>query len=152
VRRIDLRSLRFGDSSEVRRVVPVEVSPFTLGGLEYPLVGGLVSLELVVSRVDAHLALRGFGDAAIAGLCQRCLGDAVVTVEVACEEYVRDGESEGDDGYTRGWSLDLESWVRDAIADALPQQLVCRDDCLGLCQECGADLNVVGVDHAHRQS
>jgi uncharacterized protein len=149
VRRFDLHSLRFEESSEVRRVVPAEIMPFRLGGLEYGVAGGVVEIELIASRVGAHISVTGLGEATLTGVCQRCLAEAFVAVTVACEEYVKGGESEGDDGYTSGWFLDLQSWVRDAIADALPQQILCRDDCLGLCQECGADLNVVGADHVH---
>ena len=42
--------------------------------------------------------------------------------------------------------IDLRAWARDALALALPTQILCKDDCLGLCPECGADLN---ADPAH---
>ena len=45
--------------------------------------------------------------------------------------------------------LDLERWVRDALAEALPAQILCRDDCRGLCEVCGANLNDVGEEHEH---
>jgi len=32
---------------------------------------------------------------------------------------------------------------------ALPAQVVCREDCAGLCPECGANLNEAGPDHRH---
>jgi len=38
--------------------------------------------------------------------------------------------------------LDLSAWARDAVALALPVQIVCREDCAGLCATCGADLNL----------
>lgn len=149
MRRFDLHSLRFGERSEIRRVVSVDLTPFTLGGLEYAVAGGVMEVELTASRVGAHLSLKGRGQGSLSGVCQRCLAEALVPVAVACEEYVKGGDSEGEDGYSRGWFLDLEGWVRDAIADSMPQQILCRDDCRGLCQECGADLNLVGADHAH---
>ena len=43
--------------------------------------------------------------------------------------------------------VDVERWVRDLIAEALPPKLLCRDDCRGLCAVCGADLN---ADPEHR--
>ena len=36
--------------------------------------------------------------------------------------------------------FDLEPVLRDAVVPALPFQPVCRDDCPGLCSECGAHL------------
>ena len=44
----------------------------------------------------------------------------------------------------RGYVLDLERWVRDALAEELPSQILCREDCRGLCVVCGANLNEVG--------
>jgi hypothetical protein len=37
--------------------------------------------------------------------------------------------------------LDLARWAHDALALALPIQLLCRPDCKGLCPVCGASLN-----------
>ena len=37
--------------------------------------------------------------------------------------------------------LDLAGWARDAFALAAPVQVLCREDCKGLCPECAADLN-----------
>ena len=39
-----------------------------------------------------------------------------------------------------GDELDLEPVLRDLIVTALPLAPVCRDDCPGLCSECGARL------------
>jgi uncharacterized protein len=43
--------------------------------------------------------------------------------------------------------LDLRAWARDALALALPAQIVCRADCAGLCPECGKDLNTEPHEH-----
>ena len=51
--------------------------------------------------------------------------------------------------YVEGEVLDLRGWARDALALALPNQLLCRPDCAGLCPVCGEDLNVAGPEHQH---
>ena len=48
-----------------------------------------------------------------------------------------------------GNNIDLSAWARDAIALALPEQIVCRDDCAGLCAECGKNLN--DEPHTHEE-
>ena len=152
MRRFDLRSLRFGDESETWRRLPVEVAPFTFGGLDYSVPSGVVDLELQAARVGDRLTLHALFETEVDGACQRCLGDARVAVEGRGLEYVAHGESEiGDDdeedeAYVRAYVVDIERWVRDLIADALPVQLLCREDCAGLCPVCGADLN---ADPAH---
>jgi uncharacterized protein len=48
--------------------------------------------------------------------------------------------------------LDLRAWARDALALALPVQLVWREDCAGLCPVCGEDLNAAGPEHVHERA
>ena len=45
--------------------------------------------------------------------------------------------------------LELSSWARDATALALPDKILCRPDCAGLCPVCGRDLN--REPHAHEE-
>ena len=150
MRRFDLRSLRFGDASETWRRLPVEVAPFVFGGLEYEVAGGDVDLLLAAARVGDNLTLTAELEADVAGPCQRCLGDADVVVTARGVEYVRHGDSESgeeEDGHVVSSVADVERWVRDLIAEALPLRMLCRDDCLGLCAVCGVDLN---ADPGHR--
>jgi DUF177 domain-containing protein len=51
--------------------------------------------------------------------------------------------------YVDGDDLDLKAWARDALALALPVQIVCSEDCLGLCAVCGENLNRAGPEHQH---
>ncbi len=168
MRRYDLRSLRFADtrprrhtsergaagaplSGEVRRRLPVEVDPFVYGGLDYEVREGAVDLLLGAVRVGDNATLTAELETAVIGPCQRCLGDADVSVRARGVEYVRHGESEGreedEEGYVASSSLDVGRWVRDLIAEELPPKLLCRDDCRGLCAVCGAELN---ADPGHR--
>ena len=152
MRRFNVRSLSFGEGNEAERRLFCDVAPFTLGGLEYEVAGGGFDLELRVSRVGSRMTLRGEGVAVIRGPCQRCLDDASLDVPVACVEYAAHGDSaagDDDEAYVEGYLLDLERWVRDALAEALPAQILCRDDCRGLCAECGANLNDTGDEHEH---
>jgi uncharacterized protein len=156
VRRFDLRSLRSYGAAEVWQSLPVDVDPFVFGGLEYAVPGGQVDMDLTAARVGDNLTLTAAFDTEVIGPCQRCLGEADVRVDARGVDYVRHGDSEGGDeddedgerGYARGSVLDVERWARDLIAEALPAQLLCRDDCRGLCPVCGADLNAQ-PDHRH---
>jgi uncharacterized protein len=155
MRRFDLRALRFGDASETWRRLPVDVEPFLFGGLEYSVPGGSVDLLLTAARVGDNVTLTAEFETDVVGPCQRCLDDADVCVEARGVEYVRHGDSEGeeedDEGYVVANVIDVERWTRDLIADALPPKLLCRDDCLGLCPVCGADLNA-DPGHGHDEA
>lgn len=61
------------------------------------------------------------------------------------------GEDESEDIYpllAAGAFADIEALLRDALTEALPLQPLCREDCLGLCPQCGVDLNEQ-PDHRH---
>ena len=59
-----------------------------------------------------------------------------------------DAEDEEDTFYIEDDLFDLEPVLRDAVVLALPLQPVCREDCPGLCSECGARL-ADDPDHHH---
>jgi uncharacterized protein len=40
-----------------------------------------------------------------------------------------------------GHVLDVMPQIQESIYTLLPTKILCRDDCKGLCPECGADLN-----------
>ena len=152
MRRFNVRSLSFGEGSEAERRLFCDVAPFSLSGLEYEVAGGGLDLTLRVSRVGSRMTLRGQGVAVVEGPCQRCLGEASLRVPVTCVEYSAEGDSvsgEAGEAYIEGYVLDLERWARDALAEALPSQILCRDDCRGLCVVCGANLNEAGDAHSH---
>ena len=61
------------------------------------------------------------------------------------------GEDESEDVYPLsrdGAFADLEALLRDTLVEALPLQPLCREDCRGLCSQCGVDLNE-HPDHHH---
>ena len=154
MKRFDLHSLRFHDASEVWRTLPVEVQPFHYGGLEYRVPDDVVDTRLTAARVGDNLTLSLDVQTHVEGPCQRCLNEADVAVDTRGVEYVRHGESEGDEhdeGYVAAHQVDLERWVRDLVADALPPKLLCREDCRGLCPVCGADLNA-DPGHQHEEA
>ena len=51
--------------------------------------------------------------------------------------------------YVDGDELDVAAWARDALVLELPTQIVCREDCKGLCPICGENLNTAEPGHAH---
>ena len=82
----------------------------------------------------------------------RCLEDAGQLLPVDAREVDKPGGGEElSSPYLEEEQLDLRAWARDALALALPTQIVCREDCLGLCPVCGENLNQAGPDHGHQR-
>ena len=80
----------------------------------------------------------------------RCLEASETHVAIDAPEIDQPGGGEEmRSPYIDGDELDVRAWARDALLLALPAQIVCRDECLGLCAVCGENLNTAGPDHAH---
>jgi uncharacterized protein len=139
---------------EGRRLdLAVDVDDFSFGGQRYALDPRVVDVTVDVSRMTGggH-ALRLRGMAALSGPCMRCLADAAPEVRVDAREVHQEGAGdELSSPYVEGDLLDVSAWTHDAFALALPQQVLCREDCAGLCPVCGEDLNAAGPDHAHER-
>jgi uncharacterized protein len=122
-----------------------------LGGERYAVPGSEVPIRLDVSRTVSGFALRLRFDAPVEGACMRCMGAAGQSISVDAREVDQPGEDEElHSPYVDGAVLDSRGWARDALALALPAQIVCSDECRGLCPECGANLNEVDPsEHRH---
>ena len=145
---LDTRELgrRPGSQRQVSRTVP---APADLGieVLSVPE-GAPVELDLRLEAVMEGVLVTGTASAVLEGECVRCLEPIHDELEVRFQELfvyddIRDSEgAEEDDEVSmlQDDLLDLETVLRDAVVLALPFQPVCRDDCPGLCPDCGARL------------
>jgi uncharacterized protein len=138
---------------EGRRLdLAVAIDPFAFGGQTYAT-AGLAPARLDISKLTGggH-ALRLAFSVDLEGPCQRCLEPAALHVDVDAREVEQPGGGEElTSPYVAGSELDLRAWARDALVLALPAQIVCREDCAGLCPTCGANLNEAGPEHAHER-
>jgi uncharacterized protein len=92
----------------------------------------------------------------LAGECGRCLEPVAETLTVDLQELFAYPDSttdttadEDETARMEGDFLDLEPTLRDAVVLALPLTPLCREDCAGLCAECGERLDDLPEDHQH---
>jgi uncharacterized protein len=116
--------------------------------------GSDLVLDLRLESVSEGVLVSGTAQVALSGECARCLEPLTESLEVDVQQlFVYPGhENEADDdeiGRLVDDYIDLEPLLRDAVVLALPLAPVCRDDCPGLCPDCGARLAEVGPDHGH---
>jgi uncharacterized protein len=149
----DLGRLRLSPGEGRRLELAVPLGDFNYGGQTYSPQPSQADAILDVARMTGGgYSLRLRFDAGLAGPCMRCLAPANPTIGVDVREV--DAPGGGDElssPYVDDEQLDLSGWAHDAFALALPDQLLCRDECAGLCPECGADLNAAGADHTHER-
>jgi DUF177 domain-containing protein len=152
--KLDLGSLHLGAGEGRRLELAVEIEPLELGAERYTALPSRPEVILEVSRMVGHgYALRLRLQAALVGPCMRCLGEAAPTVVVDAREVDRPGGGEElASPYMHAETLDLAAWARDAFALGAPDQVLCREDCAGLCPVCAADLNEAGPEHHHERA
>ena len=153
---IDLTTLGL-KSGEGRRI-EAETSPgeFNLGGQDYSFgsADATIPIRLDISRTATGHALRLRIRAELEGPCMRCLTASSFPVEVDAREVHQPdvGDEELTSPYVADSELDIGAWAHDALALALPQALLCRPDCAGLCPECGVSLNDFAPgEHVHER-
>jgi uncharacterized protein len=146
----DLRTLRLRSGDQARERVEIELGPLVLGGQAYEPRPNPAPAELAVTRASSGTVLELALDVTLGGPCFRCLQDAELPLSLTLREY-QATKPEGDEEqteYLEDDRLDLSVWAHDAIALALPDKILCRPDCAGLCPVCGEDLNAAPHEHA----
>jgi uncharacterized protein len=150
----DLGRLGLG-SGEARHLdLTVRIDPLEFGGQRYEAVPSEVPAKLDVSRTTGNgWFLRLRFEARLSGPCMRCLEDAGKGDAIAVDSREVHQPGAGDEEllspYIEGDDLDVHAWARDALVLELPAQIVCSEDCKGLCAICGENLNTAEPDHAH---
>lgn len=146
----DLRQAKLRPGEEYRDEQEIALSPYDLGGQRYLPVPENVTAELVINRGTSGTTFELNFPVRLHGPCYRCLKDAVLDLSIHAREYQATSPGEADElktPYVVDNQLQLSNWARDAIAVELPQQILCREDCAGLCAICGEDLNENPHEH-----
>jgi uncharacterized protein len=122
--------------------------------------GAPIELELRLESVVEGVLVTGSARATATGACVRCLDPVTYEVDGSFQELfayadraahhreVGADDDETEEHVLEGDLFDLEPVLRDAVVLELPLQPVCREDCPGLCSECGARL-ADDPDHHH---
>ena len=139
------------------RRIPAPVGPARLG-LETIAVpeGTSIELDVRLESVTEGVYVSGTVHAPLSGECARCLDALVDEVDVELSELfaypdsVTDETTDADElPRVVNDLIDIEQIVRDALVLALPLAPLCRDDCPGLCPDCGEKWVDLAPDHGH---
>ena len=144
-----LRQVRLRSGEEYRDEVEIAIEPLELGGQRYLVLPDPLSAQLTITRASTGTVLKLAFRARLHGPCFRCLEDAVLELPISGREYQATNPDSDDlrSPYVTDEKLDLSGWARDAIALALPEKILCRPECAGLCPVCGVNLNEEPHEH-----
>jgi len=106
-----------------------------------------------IQQSDSKVTVRGEVAAELQLECDRCLASVPVPVSSSFEvEYVTPDRYQADPAVELldqdlalsvfdGEVLDIDDLVREQLLLALPAQILCQEECKGLCPECCGDRN-----------
>jgi len=106
-------------------------------------------------RVGSKAHVRGDISADVEVICTRCVEPVELHLEIPFDDvFVDESEEPRDDeleiadaaldeSLVAGGSVDLGEVVHEQIILALPETVFCTEDCKGLCDKCGTNLNLL---------
>lgn len=102
-----------------------------------------VEFQGTLSLVGDILDLKGAFTTELILICSRCLEEFKYQIKLEVNEKFTTNEESSDDDTTliQHDNIDLTDIVRNNISMSLPIKKLCKEDCKGLCQHCGANLN-----------
>lgn len=117
----------------------IELDKIVLAGNEYEITRP-VSLEGYYYSSDKKIFLKAEVQTSIKSVCARCLKDVESELRFDISEKFA---SDDEDAYPLlDKMIDLEGVIEESVILNLPKQVLCNEDCKGLCPKCGTDLNI----------
>ena len=96
-------------------------------------INGQVKVKAIVSKIENSLNLKINLQAKALGQCSRCLNDIVLPIAKDFRLNIAIDKSDT--------SIDINDDIRQEIILEYPDKPLCKDSCLGLCVNCGRNLN-----------
>lgn len=129
-----------GEKQEFDYEIPVSVADdYKNVDLSLP-----ISVKGVIKNKSGVISLDYKADYRLRHKCDRCLIEFERDYAVSCDAVVvKSLSSEDNDDYivVGGNELDLDEHIISDLILHFPSKVLCKEDCKGLCQFCGADLN-----------
>lgn len=150
---IDLNEILTETGKEKRYSLDIEMDAFVMGSSTYDFKGEKKVTFVFVNKGKKEISLDCTIDAVLLIPCDRCLEFVKVpfhlhvSKDIDLKKTTEEREAELDEYYfLQGMNFDTEVFVRDEILVNLPMKVLCKDDCKGICNKCGTNLNKGSCD------
>ncbi|MDD5711815.1 MAG: DUF177 domain-containing protein [Smithellaceae bacterium] len=131
------------DEAWFRQAMPAELGEHGISAAE---------ITCRLQRVRETVYVEGEIKAELSAACGRCLeeiklplaGSFRYTLIPAPKEYAEESELSAEDMdslYYEEEAVDLDPIIVEQVILQIPMKILCREDCKGLCPQCGANLN-----------
>ena len=103
---------------------------------------------VITNQGDKVLTVKGEADVCLEMPCSRCLDPVKVPFHLEIDQKVDMKQTDEDRAadldeqfYINGYNLDVDQLVGNELTLNLPMAVLCSDDCKGICDRCGTNLN-----------
>lgn len=139
---INLTNIFTNDVQFAKIEKTIQVENIQFGNLTVPVKDG-ISLKLNLEKIaNNEILLTGFINATLIINCDRCNEPTEYHLEADFSKEVRiDMVVEDEEAFINGYNLDLEKLALNEIYVNYPMKALCNEDCKGICNTCGTNLN-----------
>ena len=103
---------------------------------------------VITNQGDKVLTVTGEADVCLEMPCSRCLEPVKVPFHLEIDQKVDMKQTDEEMGadldeqfYINGYNLDVDQLVGNELTLNLPMRVLCSDNCKGICNRCGTNLN-----------
>lgn len=146
---VNLSDVLTSEGRAVTKEIPLEMAAFANGTGTFqiteksPVTLTFTNIGVDKAKVEGNCKLQ------FAAVCDRCLADVPVDLELSFDRTVVSPEAAAEDeeadtdgrSFMEGYQLDVEALVHDEIIVNWPVKILCKEDCKGVCPVCGQNLN-----------
>ena len=145
---ISLSEIMTTKDNVVKISAPIELERFDYQGSSYEF-AHKEPVELTITNLgNRTVMIEGSTNISLTLFCDRCLKEMTYPMEIDFSKEVdfnltEEERTEGLDetNYIIGYNLDVDILIYDEVLIGFPMKLLCSEDCKGLCNNCGTNLN-----------
>ena len=145
---IDLTDVLQTEGKTWETTASIDMDAFTSRLGSFPIISKSPVSFYVKNEGQRKLLLKGEATVKVLIPCARCLKDVENTIQLEFEKeldmIVTPQERElalDEQVFLDGYNLDVDKLVYGEILMNWPMQVLCKEDCKGICPKCGKDLN-----------
>lgn len=150
---IDLSDVLSEHHKTIEKIVPVEMTEFQTSFGRFPIIKKQDAHVTIKHVKQRELIITGEEKLVLRVPCDRCLKPVEVPFvldfvkNVDLQESVEAQTDEMDEkNYIDGYYLDVDKLLYNEILIGWPMKILCDEDCKGICNVCGQNLNEGSCD------
>lgn len=145
---IHLSEILMTEGKEYLYEAPIEMEAFHCNGQDYPVLEKQPVQFKICFNGNHTFSVEAKGFVRLGLVCDRCLEEVPTDFQIAlCDEIDLHAEHTEDEGvideqaYMKDDQLDTEQLVIQELLLHMPMKVLCTEDCRGICNQCGKNLN-----------